>query len=158
MHPLRTWAWLVPLAAVVPSLLWASPFGPAQDMTSRLQLFFYGYPAWLILSIIWLVPGLLVAKALNWRLWYTLPVVAGLVQLTIAGFGHWPPSRWWPTYADGQPARPLGHFMGFIDQSWHGYLFSLWPRTFMALVTALSLLIAQSLVRPNTSLERTRER
>ena len=154
MYRFRTWAWLLPLAALVPSLLWASPFGPARDMSSRLQLFLYGYPAWLIFTVVWLVPGLLIANALKWKLWYTLPCIAVLIQLSISALQHWPPDRWWPVIEAGQPEIPSGYFMGFTIEAWHAFLYSLWPKAFMALVTALALLIALLLVRPDNSLER----
>lgn len=154
MYRFRTWAWLLPLAALVPSLLWASPFGPARDMSSRLQLFLYGYPAWLIFTVVWLVPGLLISNALKWKLWYTLPCVAVLIQLSISALQHWPPDRWWPVIEAGQPEIPSGYFMGFTIEAWHAFLYSLWPKAFMALVTALALLIALLLVRPDNSLER----
>jgi hypothetical protein len=157
MHRLRTWAWLLPLAALAPSLLWASPFGPARDMSSRLQLFLVGYPAWLILTVVWMVPGLLIARALKWRVWYTLPCVAVLIQLAISALQHWPPSRWWPVIEVGQPEIPSGYFLGFTVEAWHGYLYSLWPKTFMALITALSLVTLQLLVRPDKSPGGTRE-
>src|SRR3982751_4369410 len=96
MHRLRTWAWLLPVAALAPALLWASPFGPARDSASRLQLLVYGYPAWLVLTAVWLVPGLLLAKSLKWKMWYVVPLVAVLIQLSISAVAHWPPSRWWP--------------------------------------------------------------
>jgi hypothetical protein len=151
MHRWRTWAWLLPLAALAPSLLWASPFGPARDIQTRLQLFLVGYPAWLILTLVWLVPGLLIAKAFRSKIWYTLPCVAIVVQLAISAPRHWPPSRWWPVIEAGQPEVPSGYFMGFAVEAWHGYLYSLWARTFIALVTAVALLLVQSLVRTDTS-------
>jgi len=156
MHAWRTWSWLLPIAALGPALLWASPFGPARDLTSRLQLFAFGYPAWLLLTVIWLGPGVFLAKRLHWNIWYVVPWVAVTVQLAISAVQHWPPNRWWPQIITGQPEVPSGNFLGFPTQAWHGYLYSLWAKAFIAFITAMSLLIAQFFVRPNNRLERQR--
>ena len=157
MHRWRTWAWLLPIAALGPTILWASPFGPARGMDARIVLLAYGYPAWLLLTLIWLVPGIVVAKRLNWSIWYVVPCSALLIQLAKSAVQHWPPSRWWPTFIAGQPEVPSGYFLGFAHQAWYGYLYSLWAGLLIAFVAALTLLLAQTALRPNNSLERTRE-
>ena len=66
----RTSLWMMSLAALGPTLLWASPFGPARNAAVAVQLFFYGYPAWLLLTFLWLTPGLLLAKRVGFHLWW----------------------------------------------------------------------------------------
>jgi len=150
-HPYRwrTLLWLIPLAAVGPSLLWASPFGPARDLASAARWLVYGYPAWFLLSVIWLLPGIALSKRFALKPLWVLPLTAVLVQLVIGGVAHWPPTRWWPLFIAGQMPVPSAYVLRVPVEAWYGYLFSLWPKTFMALATAVSFLIALQFVRPN---------
>jgi hypothetical protein len=55
---------LIAMAALVLSMLYASPFGPAKDLHSAMRWFFFGYPTWFFLSAIWLVPGIFASRRL----------------------------------------------------------------------------------------------
>ncbi len=145
---LRTSLWLIAAAALSLSLVYASPFGPARDFKSAVRWFVFGYPAWLLLSMIWLLPGVAVSKryALN-PLW-VIPSLAIVIDLSIESFTHWPPTQWWPTFIAGQMPIPSGYILGLPVEAWNGYLYSLWPNAFMALVAAVSFLTARRLVRP----------
>jgi len=140
--------WLIAVAALALSLIYASPFGPARNIEAAVRWFVFGYPAWLLLSTIWLLPGVAASKhfALN-PLW-VLPSLAVAIDLSIEGFTHWPPTQWWPTIIVGQMPMPSGYVLGRPVEAWDGYLYSLWPNAFMALVAAVSFLIARRLFQP----------
>jgi hypothetical protein len=144
----RTSLWLIAVAALALSLIYASPFGPARDLESAVRWFVFGYPAWLLLSIIWLLPGVAASKRFALNPLWVLPSLAVAIDLSIEGFTHWPPTQWWPTIIVGRMPIPSGYIMGLPIEAWDGYLYSLWPNAFMALVAAVSFLIARRLVRP----------
>src|SRR5882724_6731362 len=136
----RTWIWLTAIAAIGPTALWASPFGPARDFASAVNLLIYGYPAWLLFAFISLAPGIFLAKRLRLNPWLVLPSVAALVQLIIGAIAHWPPTQWWPIHVAGQMPVPSAYFLAIPVAAWRGYFYSLWPKIFMAIVAAMSLL------------------
>ncbi len=139
--------WLIAAAALVLSLIYASPFGPARDLGSALQWLVFGYPAWLLLSLIWVLPGVAASKRFALNPLWVLPSLAAAIDLSVESFTHWPPTRWWPTFIVGQMPIPSGYILGLPIEAWDGYLYSLWPNAFMALVAAVSFLIARRLVR-----------
>jgi hypothetical protein len=140
--PWRTSLWLIAAAALVLSLLYASPFGPARDLKSAIRWFVLGYPAWLLLSVIWLLPGVALSKRFALNPLRVLPALAAVIELLIGGFTHWPPTRWGATIIVGQIPVPPRYVLGFPIEAWNAYLYSLWPNTFMALVAAISFVIA----------------
>jgi hypothetical protein len=139
------WSWKIALAAAGPAALWASPWGPARDLKSALELFFLGYPAWLILCVWWLVPGLLLAWRFRWKHVWALPTTAVLVEFLWSAWRHWPPDRWWPMFEAGQPEVPSGYLFGYAYEAWDHYAYSLRARCILALVAALSLLVVIAL-------------
>jgi hypothetical protein len=143
----RTSLWLIAVAALSLSLIYASPFGPARNLESAVRWFIFGYPAWLLLSIIWLLPGVAASKRFALNPLWVLPTLAVAIDLSIECFTHWPPTRWWPTIIAGQMPIPSGYLLGRSIEAWDGYLHSLWPNMFMALVSAVSFLLARRLVR-----------
>jgi hypothetical protein len=149
MYSWRTWSSLIAIAAIGPTVFWASPFGPARNFDTAIRLLFLGYPAWVVFSIISLVPGLLFIRCFALRPWWALPCVAVLVQFLLGAITQWPPTRWWPLFIIGGQPVPSGHVFGIPIEAWHGYFYSLWPHTFMALVAALSLLVVRHFLRPN---------
>jgi hypothetical protein len=138
--------WLIAVAALSLSLIHASPFGPARDLESAVRLFVFGYPAWLLLSTVWLLPGVAASKRFALNPLWVLPCLALAIDLSVESFTHWPPTRWWPTLIVGQMPIPSGYILGLPLEAWDGYLYSLWPNAFMALVAAVSFLIARRLV------------
>jgi hypothetical protein len=150
----RTLLLLTLFAALVPTILYASPFGPARNLESAVRWLLYGYPAWLLLTLIWIIPGIALAKRFDLPSVWLLPSVAAATQLTISGITHWPPTRWWPLIITGRPPVPSGYIFGVPLEAWENYFYSLWPKTFMSLAAAVSFLIALLLVRPNQRLER----
>jgi hypothetical protein len=152
---LRTIRWRsllgrIAVVGLVLSLLYASPFGPARDLLSAIHWFVFGYPAWLLFSIICLVPGIVLSKRFALNPFWVLPGVAVAIALSIDGLRHWPPTRWWPTMVVGQFPIPSRYVLGYSIEAWRGYLYSLWPNTFMALVAAVSFLLALRFLRPNS--------
>jgi hypothetical protein len=146
----RTWLWMIALAALGPALLWASPWGPARTLGDAVWWFVVGYPAWLILSVVWLAPGIVLARRFALSLFWVVPVSAVTIQLLWDGISHWPPSRWWLPFHPG-PGRPIpgGYLFGYPIEAWHDYLYSLWPRSFLALIAAACLVAIRS-IRPNS--------
>src|SRR6267154_4754891 len=68
--------WLIAVAALALSLIYASPFGPARDLESALRWLVLGYPAWLLLSILWLLPGVAASKRFEMNPLWVLPSLA----------------------------------------------------------------------------------
>ena len=143
----RTWIWLTAIAAIGPTALWASPFGPARNFASAVNLLIYGYPGWLLFTFISLVPGIFLAKRFRLNPWLVVPPVAALVQLIIGAIAHWPPTRWWPIHVVGQMPVPSAYLWAIPVEAWSGYFYNLWPKTFMAIVAAMSLLGVLFLLR-----------
>jgi hypothetical protein len=155
MHRWRNWFWMIALAAVGPTFLYASPWGPARNIEAAARWLLL-YPAWLLLSIVWLVPGILLAtRARSPFFWLIIPIVAELVEVTRSGITHWPPSYWWPNIVIGGTPQPSGYLFGYGVEAWEGYMFSLRPGCIEALAAAL-LLVAVNKVHPNIAFERTR--
>jgi hypothetical protein len=127
------------------------PFGPARNLEAAVRLFVL-YPAWLLLAVVWLVPGIILSVRLQLRLWWTIPLVAVLVEGAWSGISHWPPNRWWPTIITGQIPMPSGFLFSYPVEAWDGYLYSLRAGCIDAFVAALSLLIVHRL-RPNSALK-----
>jgi hypothetical protein len=128
------------MAAIGPTVLWASPFGPARDFASAVHLLIYSYPAWLFFTFISLAPGIYLTKRFRANPWLVIPFVAALVQVIIDAIAHWPPTRWWPVHVAGQMPVPSAYFWAIPVEAWSGYFYSLWPNAFMAIVAATSLL------------------
>ena len=131
----RTWTWLIAIAAVGPTLLYASPFGPARDLPHA-GLLLLAYPAWFLWSIVWLVPGIVLVGRFAVGEWWVFPSAAVVVDVSISAVRHWPPTNWGPAaviFISPTPP-PINH--------WHFYLYSLWPGAFYALTSALALLAA----------------
>lgn len=145
MHRWYTWLWMLASAAIAPALLWASPFGPARDLQSAVYLLLHLYPAWLILTIIWLIPGIVIARRFALSLWWTLPMTAVMIQFLFGAIFHWPPSRWWPGVILGRTPVPTGYAFGYAVEAWRGYFFSLWAQCFVASVSVLSFLAIEML-------------
>jgi hypothetical protein len=143
----RTSFGLIAIAALSLSVLYASPFGPARDLKSAMRWFAFGYPAWLLLSIIWLLPGVAASKRLALNPLWVLPSLALVIDLSVEGFQHWPPTRWLPVVVTGHPPTPSGYILGVPREAWDGYIYSLWPNAFMALVAAVSFLLARRFTR-----------
>jgi hypothetical protein len=137
-------------------VLWASPFGPASDLASAARWLVFGYPAWFLLSLVWLVPGIVLVGRIKLNSWWILPGTATLIQLLIGAAERWPPTRWWPVAIVGQIPAPSAYVFSIPVEAWHNYFYSLWPKIFNALIAALSLLVVQRVLRPNQRLERTR--
>jgi hypothetical protein len=137
----RTWIWLIAIAAVGPTILWASPLGPREILNMQRC---YCWPTLIgsLFSLVCLVPGVTLVRrfALN-GLW-VLPCTAVLIEITIGAVRHWPPTSWGPAEIEfiGPTPPPINH--------WYFYLYSLWPDAFMALVSALILLLARHFFRP----------
>lgn len=149
----RQLLWLLPIAALGPAILWASPFGPARDNEAALKLFFLGYPAWLVFTAFYLSPGIFLAKRFGLNAWWIVPWAAILLRLIVSGVTHWPPSSWWPSIVAGQMPIPSAYFLSFPVEAWHSYLYSLWPGAFIAFIAALSFLLTWQLARPNKPLK-----
>jgi len=144
--------------ALGPALLEASPLGPARNLATAARLFFLTYPAAVVLIIVYVGPGFFIARRLRLNVWWVVPSIAVLLRLLVTAAAHWPPSRWWPTVETGAGSpKPSRYVLSFGIEAWHGYLYSLWPATFVALVAAMSFLVALQLTRPNNALEQTRE-
>jgi hypothetical protein len=154
MSSSRTWFWRIAVAALGPTLLNASPWGPARTIEAAARLLLL-YPAFLILAIVWLVPGIAAAMRFHLPLWLAGPVSAIAVEIARAGIIHWPPSRWWPTIITGGVPLPTGYLFGYPIEAWDGYLYSLRAGCLEAFVAALTLLAVEA-VRPNIAFERTR--
>jgi hypothetical protein len=146
----RTWAWLTVVAAIGPTVLWASPFGPARDL-QHAALLLLAYPGWLLFSLVSLAPGVVLVKRLQLNPWWVIPFTGVLIQVLIGAVTHWPPTQWWPVAIRGQMPVPSAYLLGIPVEAWHGYLYSLWPNAFIALVAAVSLLIARHLFRSGTN-------
>ena len=86
----RTLLGRIAIAALALSVLYASPFGPARDLKSAMRWFAFGYPPWLLLSIIWLLPGVAASKRLALNPLWVLPSLALVIDLSVEGFQHWP--------------------------------------------------------------------
>jgi len=144
-HRWYTWLWMLVPAAIGPALLWASPFGPARDLQFSVYLLFHLYPVWLLLTVIWLIPGIVIANRFALPLWWALPVTSVMVQFFLGAIRHWPPNHWWPTVIVGGMPISTGHVFGYAIEAWRGYFFSLWAQCFIALVAALSFLSVEKL-------------
>lgn len=140
--------WLIAAAALALSAIYASPFGPARDLNSAVRWFIFGYPAWLLLSSIWLLPGVAASKRFLLNPLLVVPSLALAIDLAVESFTHWPPAQWSSAVIVGQMPAPSRYILGVPIESWYGYLYSLWPNAFMALVAAVSFLLARRLVRP----------
>lgn len=136
----RTWIWLIAIAAVGPTILWASPFGPARDLEHAAMLLL-AYPYWFLFSLVCLVPGVTLVRRFALSDLWVLPCTAVLVEITIGAVRHWPPTSWGPAEIEfiGPTPPPINH--------WYFYLYSLWPDAFMALVSALTPLLARHFFR-----------
>jgi hypothetical protein len=139
---------LLPVAALGPALLWASPFGYAQDWAARWHVLVDGYPRFLIPAILWLLPGIVLSRWRKWEAWYVVPSVAVTLALALSVVRYWPPSQWWPLIVTGQPETPSGFFMGYAYQAWGGYFSWLWTKSLEALVAAMMFVAASRLLRP----------
>ena len=151
----RQLLWLLPLASLGPALLEASPWGPARDVAAALRLFLVTLPGSLILVVVLVGPGIYLASRFRRDPWWVLPWTAIGLSLLVGAVSHWPPSRWWPLIFTGGIPTPTGYLLSYPLEAWHGYLYSLHPTVVRAFAAALSFLLAQSLVRPNKSLDRT---
>src|SRR5262249_6568836 len=125
------------------------------DLASAIRLLAL-YPSWLLFSLMSLAPGIVLVKRFALNPWWVLPWTAVLVQLLLRAVTHWPPTRWWPMIITGGPPTPSAYVLGIPIEAWRGYFYSLWPSSFIALVAALSLLVAQHFVRNDDALERAR--
>jgi|KBSMisStaDraftv2_1062788.scaffolds.fasta_scaffold281259_2 hypothetical protein len=143
-------------AALGPTVWWASPFGPGRTIADHLQSI-AAYPIWLIASIVWLAPGIVLARRLAVTPVWVLPSLAGLTEVLIGAIRHWPPTQWWPVIFTGGIPKPSGYVLGFPVEAWYGYIYSIWSITFTAMIAALSFLVALRYVRPNNRMERARE-
>jgi hypothetical protein len=119
MNIWRKWLWMIALAALGPTLLYASPRGPARNAEAAARWLLL-YPAWFLLSIAWLVPGICLATRLRLRVWITIPIVAVLIEVVRSGITHWPPSRWWPTNITGGIPEPTRNLFGYGVEAWDG--------------------------------------
>jgi hypothetical protein len=137
----RTWTWLIAIAAVGPTVLWASPFGPARDL-AHAGMLLLAYPYWFLFSLVCLVPGIVLVRRFALNGWWALPCTAVLIEIAIGAVRHWPPTSWGPAEISfiGPTPAPINY--------WYFYLYSLWPDAFMALVSALMLLFARHFLRP----------
>jgi hypothetical protein len=135
----RTSIWLIAIAAVGPTVLSASPFGPARNV-EHAALLLLAYPYWFLFSLVCLVPGVTLVRRLGLNEWWVLPC-AVLTEITIGAVRHWPPTSWGPAVIEfiGPIPPPVNH--------WYFYLYSLWPGAFMALVSAVILLLARHFIR-----------
>jgi hypothetical protein len=146
----RTWTWLTAIGAVGPTILYASPFGPARDL-AHASLLLLGYPVWFLFSCVSLAPGIVLVKRFELNPWWVLPFTAVLFQLLIGAVAHWPPTRWWPLGVVGQTPVPSAYVFSIPIEAWYGYVYSLWPAAFTALIAALSLLTARHFLCLNNS-------
>jgi hypothetical protein len=137
----RTWTWLIAIAGVGPTVLWASPFGPARNL-AHAALLLLAYPYWFLFSLVCLVPGITLVRRFALNGWWALPCTAVLIEIAIGAVRHWPPTSWGPAEISyiGPTPPPINY--------WYFYLYSLWPDAFMALVSALILLLARHFFRP----------
>jgi|SRR5450432_549708 len=156
VYPWRKLLWPTLVAALGPTLWWASPFGPAKDIVGVIR-WLAGYPLWLIASTVWLAPGIVLGKRFGLTPVWLLPCSAGLIEALISGISHWPPTRWWPVILTGGIPKPSGFVFGIPIEAWYGYVYSLWSITFTAMVAGLSFLVAVRFVRSNHRTERARE-
>jgi hypothetical protein len=151
----RTCFWRISAAALGPAALWASPFGPARDLTTAAKLLFLGYPAWLLLSLVWLLPGIALARLLKWRERWVVPCAAVLVQFVIGAVESWPPSRWGVPVSvsilsvPGRDNPPFvvpssGSAFGISFEAWYGYFYSQWAYCFIAFIAAMTWLLVNA--------------
>jgi hypothetical protein len=139
----RTWIWLIAVAAVGPTVLWASPFGPARNL-AHAALLLLAYPYWFLFSLVCLVPGVSLIRRFALNGWWVLPCTAVLIEIAIGAVRHWPPTSWGPAEIIflGPTPPPFNY--------WYFYLYSLWPDAFMGLVSALMLLPARHFFLPKS--------
>ena len=138
----RTWTWLIAIAAAGPTVLYASPYGPARNL-AHAGLLILAYPAWFLLSLVWLVPGIALVRRFGLAEWWVLPSTAVLIETSVSAVRHWPPTKWGAAVIEF-----IGPTPPRIDH-WYFYFYSLWPGAFEALVSALVLLAARNFFRPN---------
>lgn len=113
-------------------------------------------PAAIIFVAVYVGPGIYLVIRFKLDPWWVLPGTAVLLKLLVTAIAHWPPARWWPLIIAGQLPEPSAYFLSVPVEAWHNYLYSLSPGVVRAFVAALSFLLAQLLVRPDKSLERSR--
>jgi hypothetical protein len=140
----RTWMWLIAIAAVGPTVLWASPFGPARNI-AHAALLLLAYPYWFPFSLICLVPGIALVRRFALNRWWVFPCTAVAIEIPIAAVRHWPQTSWGPAEMIflGPTPPPINY--------WYFYFYSLWADAFMALVSALMLLLARHFFIPKTA-------
>jgi hypothetical protein len=135
---------LIAIAAVGPTVLSASPFGPARNI-AHAALLLLAYPYWFLFSLICLVPGIALVRRFALNGWWVFPCTAVSIEIPIGAVRHWPPRSW-------APAEII--FLGPTPPSinhWYFYFYSLWPDAFMALVSALMLLLARHFLIPKSA-------
>jgi hypothetical protein len=101
-----------------------------------------GLPYWFLFSLVCFVPGITLVRRFALNGWWALPCTAVSIEIAIGAVRHWPPTSWGPAEISyiGPTPPPINY--------WYFYLYSLWPDAFMALVSALILLLARHLFRP----------
>ena len=141
----RTWAWLTAVAALGPTVLWASPFGPARDL-AHAGLLLLSYPGWFLYSLACLAPGMALVSRFGISPLWVFPLTAVLSSVVIGAVAHWPPTRWSTVVAIfGAAPVSAGSVFSIPIESWNGYFYSLWPGAFEALIAALAFLVARRL-------------
>ena len=105
----RTLFWTLLATALAVSALWASPFGPSRTVKMAAWNLVALYPVWLILSVIWLLPGIVLSRILGWTPLLVLPSAAITIGLALGAISNWPPTRWWPLIIAGQMPTPSGY-------------------------------------------------
>jgi hypothetical protein len=125
-----------------PTVLWASPFGPARDI-AHAALLLLTYPYWFLFSLICLLPGIALVRRFALSDWWAFPCTAVVIEIAIGAVRHWPRTSWGPAEIEfmGPTPPPVDH--------WYFYFYSLWPDAFMALISALVLLAARHFFRPD---------
>src|SRR5262249_32276119 len=79
----RSLLWLLLLTALASSALNASPFGPYQPFATAARNLVILYPAWLILSVLWLLPGIVLCRRYRFSPIKLLPLTAMTIELTL---------------------------------------------------------------------------
>jgi hypothetical protein len=65
-----------------------------RDFAVAAQLLTFGYPAWFLLSLIWLLPGIALSRRFALSPLWVVPTTAVIIQITVEAISHWPPTRW----------------------------------------------------------------